>query len=678
MNRKYWRISSFDKKRVAELAYEYGYDELAVFLLAARGITEPEDVDEFLNTDAELSDPFLLKDMEKAVARIRRAIDCFERIAVYGDYDADGVTATALLYLYLESQGADVTYYIPSRMEEGYGLHNDAIETLADRGVKLIITVDNGINSIEEAEYIASKGIDLVITDHHQPGGLLPEAVAVVNPHRSDDMSPFKDTAGVGVAFKLIAALEDGDYDSVLEDFADIVAIGTIADIVPLKSENRILAVKGINAINESSRCGIVALKNNVCPGKDLNAQSVAFTIAPRINAAGRVESAVTALRLLLTDDEEEANELAAMLDSFNAKRQETEAEIIEEAINRIETDESLKYSRVLVVDGENWHSGVIGIVASKLVDRYGKPAMVIARDGSGEAKGSCRSIEGFSLFDALTDASDYLVRFGGHTLAAGFTVNDDKIDDFRKKINEYADKLDVFYPVMTLDCKINPAKIDMGFVESLSALEPFGAENPQPMFCICNVTIRNIRAIGTKLNHIRITFEKKGQQYAGVYFGMSQDDFSFDVGDVVDLAVYIDKNEYKGEVKPNIYIKGVKNAKASDDEYFAGEMLYNKIKGKKELTEEEKQKACPDRNFSALVFRFVKSSKKCNADPEQIALKLGFGSEMTCKVRVALDAFCELGLIRYENNVYSAIPDAPKVSLRDSEILKKLGYNDI
>ncbi len=678
MNRKYWRISSFDKKRVAELAYEYGYDELAVFLLAARGITEPEDVDEFLNTDAELSDPFLLKDMEKAVARIKRAIDGFERIAVYGDYDADGVTATALLYLYLESQGADVTYYIPSRMDEGYGLHSDAVDTLCERGVKLIITVDNGINSVDEASYIASKGIDLVITDHHQPGGVLPEAVAVVNPHRADDMSPFKDTAGVGVAFKLVAALEDGDYESVLDDFADIVAIGTIADIVPLKSENRILAVRGINAINESSRCGIVALKKNVCPGKDLNAQSVAFTIAPRINAAGRVESAITALRLLLTEDEEEANELAEMLDSFNAKRQETEAEIIEEAINRIENDESLKYSRVLVVDGENWHSGVIGIVASKLVDRYGKPAMVIARDGSGEAKGSCRSIEGFSLFDALTDAGDLLVRFGGHTLAAGFTVNDDKIDAFRQKINEYADKLDVFYPVMTLDCKINPAKIDMGFVESLSALEPFGAENPQPMFCICNVIIKNIRAIGTKLNHIRITFEKKGQQYAGVYFGMSTDDFSFDVGDMVDLAVYIDKNEYKGEVKPNIYIKGVKNAKASDDDYFASEMLYNKIRSNKQLAESERLRACPDRSFSALVFRYVKSSKKCNAEPEQIALKLGFGSEMTCKVRVALDAFCELGLIKNENGVYSAIPDAPKVSLCDASILKKLGYKDI
>ena len=677
MNRKYWRISSFDKKRVAELAYEYGYDELAVFLLAARGITEPEDIDEFLNNETELSDPFLLADMDKAVNRIRKAVDDFERIAVYGDYDADGVTATALLYLYLESQGADVTYYIPSRMEEGYGLHNDAIDILAERGVNLIITVDNGINSVEEAQYIASKGIDLVITDHHHPGETLPQAVAVVNPHRADDTSPFKDTAGVGVAFKLIAALEDGDYESVLDDFADIVAIGTIADIVPLKGENRILAVKGIEAINKTSRCGIEALKNNTCAGRDLNAQSLAFTIAPRINAAGRIEDSVTALRLLLTDDESEATELAEQLDVFNAKRQETEAEIIEDAIRKIENDENLKYSRVLVVDGENWHSGVIGIVASKLVDKYGKPAMVIARDGSGEAKGSCRSIDGFSLFEALTQASDLLVRFGGHTLAAGFTVRDEMIDEFRKKINEYADTLDVFYPVMTLDCKINPAKIDMGFVESLAALEPFGAENPQPMFGIYNVTIKNIRAIGTKLNHIRITFEKKGQQYAGVYFGMSAEDFSFEVGDNVDLAVYIDKNEYKGEVKPNIYIRGVRNAKASDEEFFASEMLYNKIKGNKPLSEKEKALACPDRNFSAQIFRYVKSVRKCIAEPEQIALKLGYGSEMTCKVRVVLDAFCELGLINLENNVYSAIPDAPKVSLSNSEILKKLGYKE-
>lgn len=676
MSRKYWRISSFDKKSVAELAYEYGYDELAVFLLAARGVTEPEDIDEFLNYNTDLSDPFFIKDMDKAVVRIRTAIETGEKIAVYGDYDADGVTATALLYLYLESQGADVTYYIPSRMEEGYGLHNDAINTLEQKGVKLIITVDNGINSCNEAEYIKSKGIDLVVTDHHQPGSVLPEAVAVVNPHRADDMSDFKELAGVGVAFKLVTALEDGDYESVLADFADIVAIGTIADIVPLKGENRLLAVRGIEEINHSSRPGIVAIKN-IAGGsiRDFNAMNVAFTIAPRINAAGRVEDAATALKLLLTDDENEATELAEKLDSFNAQRQKTEAAIIEEAINKIENDINLKYAKVIVVDGENWHSGVIGIVASKIVDRYGKPAMVIAKDGSGEAKGSCRSIEGFSLFDALSDAEDYLVRFGGHTLAAGFSVRDDMIDAFRQRINEYADSLDMFYPVLNLDCKINPARIDINFVESLCALEPFGAENPQPMFGIYNVVLRNVKAVGNKLNHTRITFEKKGQMYSGIYFGMIADEFPFENGDVIDIAAIIDKNEYKGEVKPNIYIKAVRNSGASDDDYFSGEHLYNKIKIGKHLSETERLRACPDRNFSALVFRFVKSMKKCNKTPEQIAIKIGYGSEMTCKVRVVLDAFCELGLMKNENGYYEAVDNAEKVSLSESAILRKLGY---
>ena len=676
MSRKYWRISSFDKERVAELAYEYGYDELAVFLLAARGITEPEDIDEFLNYETDFSDPYLVKDMDKAVDRIVIAIENGEKIAVYGDYDADGVTATALLYLYLESQGADVTYYIPSRMEEGYGLHNDAIDTLAKQGVNLIITVDNGINSCSEAAYIKSKGIDLVITDHHQPGATLPEAVAVVNPHRADDRSPFKELAGVGVAFKLVAAIEDGDYDSVLADFADIVAIGTIADIVPLKGENRLLAVRGIEEINNSSRPGIVAIKNNAGANiRDFNAMNVAFTIAPRINAAGRIEEATTALKLLLTEDEEEAAALADKLDSFNAKRQETEAAIVEEAINRIENDDSLKYSKVLVVDGENWHSGVIGIVASKLVDKYGKPVMVIAREGNGEAKGSCRSIEGFSLFDALTDAKDLLVRFGGHTLAAGFTVREDMIESFRQHINEYADKLDKFYPVLNLDCRINPAKIDLNFVESLCTLEPFGAENPQPMFGIYNVVLKSVKAIGAKLNHTRITFEKKGQQYNGVYFGMIADDFPFDAGDVIDLAVTIDKNEYKGEVKPSIYVKAVRNSGVSDEDYFASEMLYNKIKSGKTLNETERRKACPDRNFSAQVFRFVKNMKKCNRTPEQIAIKIGCGSEMTCKVKVVLDAFCELGLLDYKNGCYIPAENAAKVSLGEAAILKKLGY---
>lgn len=676
LSRKFWRVSSFDKKQAAQLAYEYGYDEFAVLLLNSRGIITPEDVAGFLENDGELSDPFLVKDMEKAVNRIRKAVDNYEKIAVYGDYDADGVTATALLYLYLEAIGAYVTYYIPSRMEEGYGLHNNAVDSLAEQGVKLIITVDNGINSVNEAEYIKSKGIDLVITDHHQPGDMLPDAVAVVNPHRSDDTSPFKELAGVGVAFKLAAALEDGDCDSVLADFADIVAIGTIADIVPLKGENRTLAVRGIQALNDSPRVGINALKKVAgYQDKEFTSTNVAFTVAPRINAAGRIQEASVALKLLLAEDETDAEILAKQLDGFNIMRQDTEAGIVQEAVNRIENDDSLKYSKVLVVDGDNWHAGVIGIVASKLVDRYGKPAIVIAKDGSGEAKGSCRSIEGFSLFDALSDSKDLLVRFGGHTLAAGFSVSDDKIDEFRNRINEYAEKLSLFYPVLRLDCKLNPTTINIGLIDTISALEPFGAENPQPVFGLYKVTITGIKPLGATGKHIRLSFEKKLTQFSAVYFGMSAESFPYDIGDVVDLAVTVDKNEFRGEIKPNIYIKAVKDSAFTDEDYFASDLLYNKIRKGMKITEAERFSACPDRAFTAAVFRFIKSKKSCIFTAEQIAVRLGAGSAMTCKVQVTLDALCELNLIKNENGCYSVVENAAKVSLSSSKLLERLGY---
>ena len=678
MSRKFWRVPSFDKKQAAELAYEYGYDAMAVLLLASRGITEPEDIAEFLDNEAELADPFEIRDMDKAVNRIRTAIENGEKIAVYGDYDADGVTATALLYLYLESVGADVTYYIPSRMNEGYGLHKDAVDTLCQNNVKLIITVDNGINSVDEAAYIKSKNIDLVITDHHQPGSQLPDAVAVVNPHREDDTSTFKELAGVGVAFKLAAALEDGDYDSILSDFADIVCIGTIADIVPLKSENRILAVRGIEAINHSDRPGIVALKKVVgYEDKDFTSTNVAFTIAPRINAAGRIEEAATALKLLLTDDMAEAQELAEKLDGFNVMRQETESGIVEDAVAQIESDESIKYSRVIVVDGQDWHAGVIGIVASKLVDRYGKPVMVIARDGSGEAKGSCRSIEGFSLFEALSNASDLLVRFGGHTLAAGFTVRDDMISAFRDRINEYAATKGTFYPVLNLDCKLNPQSIDVSFVDSISCLEPFGAENPQPVFGIYNAVLRSVRSIGAQGKHMRLIFEKKGQQYQAVYFGMSAEEFPYETGDRLDFAVTIDKNEFRGEVRANIYIRSVKLSDACDDAYFDSFMLYNKVRSGASLTAEETERACPDRNFSAQVFMFIKSRKIFYGSAEDIAVKTGIGSENSCKVQIVLDAFCELGLLESAEGCYQVVENAVKVKLGSSELLKRLGYCD-
>ncbi len=677
MSRKFWRVSTYDKKQAASLAYEYGYDEFAVLLLNSRGITQPEEISDFLENDGELSDPFLLRDMEKAVARIHKALENGEKIAVYGDYDADGVTATALLYLYLDAMGADVMYYIPSRTLEGYGLHNEAVDYLSSEGVKLIITVDNGINSVDEALYIKSKCMDLIITDHHQAGDELPFAAAVVNPHRPDDESPFKDLAGVGVAFKLTAALEGGDYDSVLSDFADIAAIGTIADIVPLKSENRTLAVKGIELLNSSSRVGINALKDSVgYQNKDFSSTSVAFSVAPRINAAGRVDSAETALKLLLCEDEIDAQMLANQLDGFNLLRQDTESAITNEAVKRIEADDSLKFAHVIVIDGYGWHSGVIGIVASRLVERYGKPAVVIARDESGFAKGSCRSIEGFSLFDALSSAKDSLVRFGGHTLAAGFTVCDDKISELRKQLNAYARSLPMFYPVLRLDCRLNPATINISLIETISALEPFGADNPQPLFGISKATITSVKPIGTNHKHIRLSFEKKCTQFSAVYFGMSYNEFCYAAGDIVDLAVTLDKNEFKGEVKPNIYIKNVKLSCFSDEDYFVSESIYEKIKRKEILTEEEKKLACPDRAFSAAVFRFVKACRECRFSPEYIAVKIGCGSLMTCKVKITLDAFCELGLLKCTDGCYSIIENAEKVSLESSKLLCLLGYN--
>lgn len=678
LSRKYWQFSSFDKKQAAQLAYDYGYDEFAVLLLNSRGITDPEEIAQFMDKEIELSDPFLIKDMDKAVMRIHKAVDNFEKICVYGDYDADGVTATALLYQYLETIGANVIYYIPSRMDEGYGLHESSVDKLSELGVELIITVDNGINSVKEAEYIKNKGMELVITDHHQPGENLPDAVAVVNPHRTDDTSPFKYLAGVGVAFKLAAALEDGDCDAVLSDYADIVAIGTVADIVPLQGENRSFVIAGINAINSSPRVGINALRNVAgYQNKEFNSTGVAFAIAPRINAAGRIESAVTALKLLLCEDEIDAQMLANQLDGFNVMRQDIESDIVTEAVRRIESDESLKHSRVLVVDGDNWHTGVIGIVASKLVERYGKPTLVIAKDGSGSAKGSGRSIDGFSLFEALSNVSEHLVRFGGHTLAAGFTVEDDKIDIFREKINAYAAEQPMFYPVLHLDCKLNPATIDIDLIDTLSQLEPFGAKNPQPMFGLYKVKIVAVKPLGSTGKHIRVTFEKKFSRFSAVCFGVGADELPYEEGSIVDLAVTIDKNEFRGEVKPNIYIKSIKDSRFNDEYYFKSEMLYDKVKIGTELSDSQKKFACPDRAFAAGVFKIIKSKKNCIYTPEQIAVMMGFGSEMTCKVRVAVDAFCELGLISNTNGVLSVVENAAKVSLSCATILKQLEYKE-
>ena len=648
-------------------------------MLISRGITDEEEIISFLSEDGEFSDPFEIKDMDKAVRTVNSAVENSEKITVYGDYDADGVTATALLFTYLQLMGADVDYYIPSRVDEGYGLNKEAVDTLKERGTKLIITVDNGISAVEETRYIKSLGMNIVITDHHQPGEVLPEADAVVDPHRIDDNSSCTLLAGVGVAFKLISALEDGDSDSVFEDFGDLAVIGTVADIVPLRGENRLLVSRGLNVINNSLRPGIIALRRKSgFSDKELTASSVAFSLSPRINASGRVSSAENALKLLITEDAEEAERLAGILDECNAQRQGIESDIVGSAMVKIQSDPSYLSDRVLVVSGEGWHAGVIGIVASRLVDKFGKPAIVIAEGGQdGIAKGSCRSVEGFSLFDALTNVKDLLVKFGGHKLAAGFSVENSKIAEFRKAINEYANTLDEFNPILKLDCKLNPAGINDALLNSLSLLEPFGAENPQPIFCINNLTVNSVKSMGKTGGHVSLVLERGRVKFRAVWFGVREEEFPFFIGENIDIAANIDKNEFRGEIHPSVMIRAAKLSGIDDEELFRGFSVYKKVKYSKEIPDKIKEIACPDRKTAADVFRFVKKGTARVGGEEEITARLGLDSFDVCRVHIALDALIETGVIKTENGYYRTADVADKVSLSSARILKKLDYSE-
>ena len=467
MNIRNWEVRPLDKDRAAALAQAYNIPFFLAMLLNIRGVDRSEEIEAFLGAGAPLSDPFLLKDMDRAAERITRAIDAMEKIAVYGDYDADGVTSTAMVYSYLETRGADVMFYIPQREGEGYGMNIAAVEHLASLGVTLIITVDNGISSIREVERAKALGVDVVVTDHHRPQETLPAAVAVVDAYRKDDESPCKDFSGAGIAFKLLMALEEGagDLDDLLETYGDLAAIGTIGDGVPLTGENRGMigeaAIAAMRLRSESERPGVRALlTDSGFTGRQLTATNVAFTLMPRINATGRMGAPERAVRLLTSVDDGEAARLSAEICADNEERRRVEAAISEAAFADIEA-RGLSEDRVIVVDGAGWHHGVIGIVASRITDRFGKPCIVISR-GESEAKGSGRSVEGFSLFEAICACGDLLIKYGGHPMAAGVTLLGDRIDAFRAAINAYAAEKFPQMPAqtVTLDCKLNPAAL--------------------------------------------------------------------------------------------------------------------------------------------------------------------------------------------------------------------------
>ena len=673
MSRKKWIFSKFDKEYAAEIAERYELSPFAAVLLAGKNFESEDELEAFLSDDnAFLVDPYELPDMDKAVNRINRAIENFERIMVYGDYDADGVSSTALLYLYLRDRGADVQYYIPDRLTEGYGMNLDAVRRIKERDVDLIITVDNGISAILEAEKIKALGMELVVTDHHRPGDILPDAVAVVDPYRTDYEGVFNEWAGVGVAFKLVEALSDGD-EEVINEYADLVSIGTIGDVVPLRSENRAFVKCGMEKINASVRPGIAALREVTgMMSHDMTSSNIAFTIVPRINAAGRMGSADRAIKLLLSEDGEEARLLAEEVNEANILRQQTELKIIAEAEEKIEKSGDMIYDRVLVVDGKDWHSGVIGIVAARLTEKYGRPCLVIGvSDGMG--KGSGRSIEGFSLFEALSAVSDCLDHFGGHTLAAGFGVEEDKIEEFRRKINEYAKGIEIPGPQLRIDCRISPKYVNVDLINEITMLEPFGAGNSQPLFAMMGMKIEKMEGLSQN-KHTKLTLSKGDARIAAMRFGASPESLDFRVGDMVDIAAILDKNEYMGTVKVSVIIRDMRFSDLNEDDVIRSEKIYEKFRRKEPLSSEEIKLIYPDREFVGKVFRILREGI-WNKSDEALTIRSCSEGKRLCAVKVSVDVLEEMGLVvrNKKTKEISLSETQAKVDLTKSEILRRI-----
>lgn len=645
-----WEVRPLDKERAAVFAQTYGVPFFLAMLMNIRGLDDAAHLREFLGEGEPLSDPFLLKDMDKAAARITRAVDNMEKIAVYGDYDADGVTSTAMLYSYLETRGADVIFYIPQREGEGYGMNMGAVEYLKEQGVSLIVTVDNGISSVQEVARANELGIDVVVTDHHRPQEILPDAVAVVDAYRPDDTSPYKHFSGVGIAFKLLMALEDGagDVEDLLEAYSDLAAIGTIGDIVPLTGENRTLIRAGLERLSQSDRPGVQALLENAgIAGKALTSTNVAFTLVPRINATGRMGAPERAVRLLISGYEEEAEVLSEEICADNEERRRVEAEIAEAAFADIEAKGYMK-DRVVVVDGENWHHGVIGIVASRVTERCGKPCMIISR-GETEAKGSGRSIEGFSLFEAICACGDLLIKFGGHPMAAGITLKPENIEAFRKRINQYAAE---HFPQMptqtvTLDCKLNPAALSVSMAQSLTQLEPFGNGNPQPVFGLFNMELSNVTPVGGG-GHLRLTLEKNGAVITAMRFNTKPEELPYHIGDKIDLAVQLEAREFRGQPSLTVIVRDMKFAAFDTEKNIASLASFEKWQRGEVLSAEDKKRLYPDRACLAAIYRALRTVN--GKETDQVRFVSQFGKDMTLGLfKTALLVFEERGLVHSE-----------------------------
>ncbi|MBR2721750.1 MAG: single-stranded-DNA-specific exonuclease RecJ [Clostridia bacterium] len=633
-NLLYSPLTAEDTEQIIKLSSDLDITRVMARLLYSRGYRDASAVRSFLSQEeAFFHDAYLMQDMERAVARISKALEQTERIAIYGDYDVDGVTSVSLLYLYLKAHGADVGYYIPNRHREGYGLSAGAIDHLHQKGVTLIITVDTGITATEEVAYAASLGIDVVVTDHHECREELPIACAVVNPHRPDDAYPFKELAGVGVIFKVICAYEmaecrkrgENELDGirrVCKEYIDLVAIGTISDVMPLVDENRLIVTYGLSLLENTERCGLRALIAEISQGngrpaqkRKVNSSFISFAVAPRMNAAGRVGEASDAVELLLAEDEATAKCLAEKLCELNLQRQVEENRIAEQAYRKIEETMSEENSHVIVIEDDGWMQGIIGIVSSRITEKYGLPSILISFDGATRGfaapddigKGSGRSIKGMNLVEALTDSEELLVRFGGHELAAGLSLRRCNIDAFRNRINRYAkehlSERDLCLSA-DVDLPVEMEDLTMRFAQELLMLEPFGVRNAVPNLLLEGARITRILPMGNG-KHTKLLIEKDGRAMTAVWFHANPVQLPFEIGDTVDVLFQLNVNEFQGTVSLQMLVQDIHLSNHFLEDYLAQKARYEQIRAGKSYTEEEN--VLPSRDDIAVVYSMLR-----------------------------------------------------------------------
>ena len=669
-----WKVSQLEAGAVNALVGS-GYAPLAAMVLASRGIGDDRQARAYLDCNAPLLDPFLMTDMDKAAGRVGLAMSRGEKIAVFGDYDVDGITATCLLTDFLRRHGADVVSYIPGRLEEGYGLNPIAIHQLHAEGVKLIVTVDCGITAVSEAELCKQLGIDLVITDHHECKQTLPAAVAVVDPHRCDGGYPHKNLSGVGVAFKLASAL-CGSQEKVLEEYADMVCLGTVADVMPLQRENRVFVARGLESLAHTKRPGIAALMAECgCAPETVSASSIGFMLAPRINAAGRMGQIDLAVELFLTDDPDKAAEAARGLCELNRQRQAVESEIYRQAVSMLPMG---KPPEAIVLADESWHQGVVGIVASRIAEEYACPTFLICLDGE-HGKASSRSHGGFNLFASLSALSPLLESYGGHELAAGFTISRANIPEFRRQICALAAQYytdDVPRTVLDVDCAVSPELLTLHNVDSLQMLEPCGNGCPKPVLMMKNLTIDRISMVGGG-RHMRLRLCSGHTYLNAIYFSANPQTVSIQPGDLVDVAFTPQVNEFRGTrtVQMNVIdIRPSCNAECLPDAAPYRDMQRGN------LTSGEAAALLPDRKMLALVWRYLDAANPVQESPMCLCRKivrwsgkpLNLGQMLTC-----LDIFRDVGLLTVQRqHKYVSIrltPGEGKADLSRSQTMQRL-----